>query len=120
MDSPNASALADRLPPPEFQEQDGQRRIEIADWSSLPDDQLLRSELREVLGAAIRGLPEQALVKITELDGRLVYQTRALGGQATWNGVDYRGKRVSSAVYLVLIKDAKGKSIRSGRIFFME
>ena len=69
---------------------------------------------------AIRGLPDQASVKITELDGRLVYQTRALGGQAIWNGQDYRGKRVSSGAYLVLIIDGKGKSIRSGRIFFIE
>jgi ligand-binding sensor domain-containing protein len=69
---------------------------------------------------AIRGLPEQASVKITELDGRLVYQTKALGGQAIWNGLDYRGKRVSSGAYLVLIIDGKGKSIRSGRIFFIE
>jgi len=65
-------------------------------------------------------LPDQASVKITELDGRLVYQTRALGGQAIWNGLDYRGKRVSSGAYLVLIIDGKGKSIRSGRIFFIE
>jgi hypothetical protein len=35
---------------------------------------------------AIRGLVNNAIVKITELDGRLVFQTRALGGQAIWNG----------------------------------
>lgn len=69
---------------------------------------------------AIRGLPDQSLVKITELDGRLVYQTRSLGGQATWNGTDYTGRRVSSGVYLVLVTDAKGKSSRTGRIFFIE
>jgi hypothetical protein len=69
---------------------------------------------------AIRGLPDRSSVKITELDGRLVYQTRSLGGQATWNGQDYRGKRVSSGAYLVLIVDEKGKSVRSGRIFFIE
>jgi hypothetical protein len=53
----------------------------------------------------IRGLVNNAIVKITELDGRLVYQTRALGGQAVWDGHDYLGRKVSSGVYLVLISD---------------
>jgi hypothetical protein len=54
---------------------------------------------------AIKGVVSNAIVKITELDGRLVYQTRAFGGQATWNGKNYRGQDVSSGVYLVLIAD---------------
>jgi len=54
---------------------------------------------------AIRGLVNNAIVKITEIDGRLVYQTRALGGQAIWDGKDYKGRRISSGVYLVLISD---------------
>jgi RNA polymerase sigma-70 factor (ECF subfamily) len=36
----------------------GQRRLQIADWAELPDTQLLRSELREVLDRAISELPE--------------------------------------------------------------
>src|SRR5260221_5179529 len=51
----------------------------------------------------IRGLVNNAIVKITELDGRLVYQTRALGGQAVWDGRNYKGQKISSGVYLVLI-----------------
>ncbi len=54
----------------------------------------------------IRGLPENAVVKITELNGRLVYQTRSLGGQAVWNGRDYNGAKASSGVYLVIAVDA--------------
>ncbi|MEP6746445.1 MAG: two-component regulator propeller domain-containing protein [Bacteroidota bacterium] len=54
---------------------------------------------------AIRGLVDNALVKITELNGRLVYQTRASGGQATWNGKNYKGGNVATGVYLVLISD---------------
>ncbi|WP_218260454.1 hypothetical protein, partial [Pseudomonas sp. GW704-F2] len=37
---------------------------------------------------AIRGLVNNAIVKIAELNGRLVYETRALGGQAIWNGLN--------------------------------
>lgn len=58
---------------------------------------------------AIRGLANNALVKITELNGRLVYQTRALGGQAIWNGKNYMGNKVASGVYLVLIRDDEGQ-----------
>jgi hypothetical protein len=54
---------------------------------------------------AIRGLPENAVVRITELNGRLVYQTIALGGQAVWNGRDYKGVKASSGVYLVMAQD---------------
>lgn len=36
----------------------GERKIEIADWSALPDAKLLQSELREVLEEAIGELPE--------------------------------------------------------------
>ncbi|WP_207491470.1 two-component regulator propeller domain-containing protein [Aridibaculum aurantiacum] len=54
---------------------------------------------------AIRGVSNGALVKIAELNGRLVYQVRALGGQATWDGRNYKGEKVASGVYLVLVKD---------------
>ena len=52
---------------------------------------------------AIKGVAENSIVKITELDGRLVYQARALGGQAIWNGEDYKGRKISSGIYLVLV-----------------
>lgn len=53
----------------------------------------------------IRGLPENSIVKITGTDGRLVYQTRSLGGQATWNGRNYRGQQAATGIYLVLAVD---------------
>lgn len=68
---------------------------------------------------AIRGLIDNAIVRITELDGRLVHQTRALGGQATWDGRNYRGQRISSGAYLVLVADDRGKENVAGRIFFI-
>jgi flagellar hook assembly protein FlgD len=58
---------------------------------------------------AIKGLTENALVKITELNGRLVFQTRSLGGQAVWNGKNYNGNKVASGLYLVFIKNDTGE-----------
>ena len=57
---------------------------------------------------AFRGVVNNALVKIAELSGTLVYQTRALGGQAIWDGKNYKGQKVASGVYLVLIRDDGG------------
>jgi len=58
---------------------------------------------------AIRGLSNNALVKIAELGGQLVFQTRALGGQAIWDGKNYLGNKVASGVYLVLVRDELGQ-----------
>ena len=68
---------------------------------------------------AIRGLVNNAIVKITELDGRLVYQTRALGGQAVWDGKDYKGRKISSGVYLVLVSDEGRKENLATKIIFI-
>jgi hypothetical protein len=67
----------------------------------------------------IRGLANNAIVKITELNGRLVYQTRALGGQAAWDGRDYKGRKVSSGVYLVLISNDGRTEKAAARIAFI-
>ncbi len=69
---------------------------------------------------AIRGLANNAIVKITELDGRLVYQTRALGGQAVWDGKNYNGQRISSGAYLVLVSDDRTRKEKvTSKIFFI-
>lgn len=68
---------------------------------------------------AIRGLVNNAIVKITELDGRLVYQTRALGGQAIWNGKNYKGQSVSSGIYLVLVNDDNKQEKFATKIVFI-
>lgn len=69
---------------------------------------------------AIRNLPENSWIKITELDGRLVYQARSLGGQAIWNGKNYKGEKVSSNVYLVFILDQYNTQQLSTKIFFIK
>lgn len=43
---------------PHMDRQGGQRKLEIADWSALPDTQALRSELKSVIHQAIKELPE--------------------------------------------------------------
>ncbi len=50
---------------------------------------------------AIRGLAADSNVKIMDAGGRLVYETDAVGGTATWDGLDYTGRRPAAGVYLV-------------------
>lgn len=69
---------------------------------------------------AVRGLVHNATVKITELNGRLVYQGRALGGQAIWNGLDLNGKRVATGVYLVWVSDDSRKEQAVTKIVFIQ
>jgi hypothetical protein len=68
---------------------------------------------------AIRGLPYNSWVKITELDGRLVYQTKSLGGQAVWNGKSYNGNTIASGVYLVLVSDESNQNKTVAKVFFI-
>jgi hypothetical protein len=49
----------------------------------------------------ISNVPNNALVKITDVAGILVYETKAEGSTAIWNVRDYNGRRVKPGVYLV-------------------
>ena len=50
----------------------------------------------------ITGLMEGSNVKITDLSGNIIFQTKSLGGQATWNCCNKSGNRVATGVYLVM------------------
>lgn len=50
---------------------------------------------------AIKGFARDSNIKITDISGRLVFETTALGGQAIWDGKDYKGRKANSGVYLV-------------------
>ena len=58
----------------------------------------------------VSGLANNSIIKITDVSGKLVYQTTANGGTVTWNLADYNGRKVQSGVYLVLSSDADGKN----------
>jgi hypothetical protein len=69
---------------------------------------------------AIRGLIEDADIRITDISGQLVYRTKALGGQAIWNGKDYTGRRPQSGVYLIFVTNRDGSQSGVGKMVFME
>ncbi len=57
---------------------------------------------------AIKGLVNNADVKITDSYGNSVFATKSEGGQAIWNGYSQNGNRVASGVYLVFVTNSDG------------
>jgi RNA polymerase sigma-70 factor (ECF subfamily) len=51
-------------------DQDGGRKLEVPDWSALPDDQALRSELRQVVQTEIKKLPDlyRAVIMLRDIE----------------------------------------------------
>lgn len=68
---------------------------------------------------AIRGLVEEANVKITDINGVLIYETRANGGQAIWDGKDYNGRKAATGVYLVFSSRRDGLDAMVTKILFI-
>lgn len=57
---------------------------------------------------AITGLPINTNVKITDINGVLVYETQSNGGTAVWNGLTYTGKKAQTGVYLIFATNKEG------------
>lgn len=68
---------------------------------------------------AIKGLARSSSVKITDITGNLVYETKSEGGTATWNGRNFAGERASSGVYLVFCANSDGSSSVVTKILFV-
>jgi ribosomal protein S11 len=49
----------------------------------------------------IKCLVTDAQVRITDIEGNLIYSTKADGGQAVWDGKNFSGRKAKSGVYLV-------------------
>ncbi|MCF0052932.1 hypothetical protein LXM25_22885 [Dyadobacter sp. LJ53] len=64
----------------------------------------------------ITGLMSESVVKITELSGRLIYETKSQGGTASWNLNDYTGKRAKGGIYMVLMVTAEGNEKFAGKL----
>jgi len=57
---------------------------------------------------AIKGVPVNSTVKITDSYGNLAYQTKSEGAQAIWDGYNFDGKKAATGVYLVFVSNDDG------------
>ena len=64
----------------------------------------------------ISGLTGQSTIKITDLSGRLVFETRSEGGLASWNLNDYTGRRARAGIYMVFVVSADGTEHQAGKL----
>jgi hypothetical protein len=89
---------------------------EITEIAVFPNP--VRPEYNGVI--TIDGLAYDSDVKITDISGNFIYETRSNGGRATWNGQDYNGQRVASGIYLVFATTLDGAAGNVGKIAFVK
>lgn len=68
---------------------------------------------------AIKGLVTNAHVRITDIAGNLVCETKAIGGQAIWDGKNMNGQRVHSGVYIAFASNDDGSETCVTKILFI-
>lgn len=68
----------------------------------------------------IKGLTENASVKITSSTGQLICSGTSTGGGFTWNGRDARGRRVASGVYHIISATETGTESVVSKIVFIK
>ena len=67
----------------------------------------------------IKGLITDAVIKITDISGNLIYETVALGGQAVWDGKSFDGQKAHTGVYLVFCSDKEGTISHVTKLLFV-
>lgn len=64
----------------------------------------------------ISGLAENSLIKITDVAGRLFFETKANGGTTSWNLKDYQNIQAETGVYLIFATKTDGSETLVGKI----
>ncbi|MFM9944880.1 MAG: two-component regulator propeller domain-containing protein [Bacteroidia bacterium] len=67
----------------------------------------------------IQGLPDYATVKITDVSGRIIYETLSNGGIATWNGKMFNGQRPQTGIYLIISSNKEDKNSKVNKLLFV-
>lgn len=65
---------------------------------------------------SIRGLAEKTNIRITDAAGNLVHQAVSRGGYYEWNLNNFRGVRVASGIYFVLMTNEDGTDKATAKI----
>lgn len=68
----------------------------------------------------ITGLVENTQIRITDVNGNIIYETLSNGGVATWNGCNQSGSRVATGVYFAHCVSANGKQKHITKILIVK
>lgn len=69
---------------------------------------------------AIKGLVNDANIKITDIAGGLIWQGKANGGEGIWDGKNYSGEKAKTGIYLVYSLSNDGKDHYCAKIAFIK
>jgi hypothetical protein len=69
---------------------------------------------------AISNLSSGSQVRITDVNGSLIFETESLGGQATWGGTNLNGQKVQPGVYLVHVATSAADQGVTRKILFLK
>ncbi|HLF34204.1 MAG TPA: two-component regulator propeller domain-containing protein [Cyclobacteriaceae bacterium] len=64
----------------------------------------------------IEGLAFGSILKITDVNGNLVFETQSMGGTASWNTLGLSGSKVSTGVYIVFSATPDGENHFVGKL----
>ena len=67
----------------------------------------------------ISGLIDKAIIKITDVEGNLVYETTAAGGTIEWDTTAFGNYKVASGVYMVLISSQDGSETKVKKVMII-
>lgn len=67
----------------------------------------------------IDGLAYNTSVKITDIQGNIVFETESEGGRAVWNGLRLDGARPATGVYLVYVSTPDGSADEVRKLTFI-
>ncbi|HXU25870.1 MAG TPA: hypothetical protein VN698_01470, partial [Bacteroidia bacterium] len=67
----------------------------------------------------IHGMVSGASVKIVDAGGNFVYETTSEGGQAIWNGQNFKGQRVASGIYMAICATPDGSQKKLTKILLL-
>ena len=67
----------------------------------------------------ISGLTNKAIVKITDIEGNLVYEKTSEGGTIEWDTTAFGNYKVASGVYMILISDQDGNETKVKKVMII-
>lgn len=74
----------------------------------------------EYLGEVrVVGLMDRSVVKITDIEGNLVFETTSNGGTVVWDTHAFNGKRVGSGVYLIMVSSADNSNTKVKKLMII-
>lgn len=68
---------------------------------------------------SVTGLMDKANVKITDIEGNLVFEAISQGGTVVWDTKNFGGNKVASGVYMVLISAESGEKTKVKKVMIV-